>query len=342
MAESMTSMERVLCTLSGRQPDRVAYFLPVTMHGALEMGVPLGEYYSSARLVAEGQLRLRAKYRDDIVYPFFYGGIDLEAFGGEINFYDDGPPNSVGPLITDPAQLARLVPPVVSESLPLRRVLDAIEILARELAGEAPIAGVVMSPFSLPVMQLGFEEYIRLMFEQPEALGRLFAVNEAFCVSWANAQLGAGANMIGYFDPVSSPGLVPSETFHRFGQPLMRRCMAQFAGPAAALMASGRSAPILEDMVRASAAVVGVGLEEDLGEVKAAAAGRITIMGNLNGLQMRRWTTRDVEEQIRGVVDSAAAGGGYILSDAHGEIPIQVPEETLLAITAAVEEFGRL
>ena len=71
MTAPMTSWERVESVLGGREPDRVPYFLPLTMHGAGELGVGLDEYYSSGALVAQGQLRLRARFGSDFLYPFF-------------------------------------------------------------------------------------------------------------------------------------------------------------------------------------------------------------------------------------------------------------------------------
>jgi uroporphyrinogen decarboxylase len=337
----MTSTERVLAALSGRQPDRVPLFLPVTMHGALEVGVPLDKYYQSARLLAEGQLRLRAKYRDDIVYPFFYGAIEIEAFGGEVEFFADGPPNSVGPLLSDPRQITDLAPPTVTESEPLRRVLDTLATLSNAIAGESLIVGVIMSPFSLPIMQLGFEQYLTLLYEQPELARRLQAVNESFSVTWANAQLAAGANAIGYFDPVSSPTVLSAELFSEFGLPMMRRVMSEINGPCAALLASGLCEPLIDDLATTGAVIVGASSDEDLAKVKAAAAGRLAVMGNLNGIEMRRWTPDQAREEARHAIAAGAPGGGFILSDTHGEIPIQVPEDVLLAISDAVREFGR-
>jgi uroporphyrinogen decarboxylase len=55
---------------------------------------------------------------------------------------------------------------------------------------------------------------------------------------------------------------------------------------------------------------------------------------------MRRWTTEQAREQVRTAIKKAAPGGGFILSDNHGEIPYQVPDEVLHAISDAVREFG--
>ena len=66
----MTSLQRVMTTLGHQEPDRVPFFLFVTMHGAKELGVSIENYFYKAENVVEGQLRLRAKYRHDCIYNF--------------------------------------------------------------------------------------------------------------------------------------------------------------------------------------------------------------------------------------------------------------------------------
>ncbi|MCI5220587.1 MAG: methylcobamide--CoM methyltransferase MtbA, partial [Candidatus Electrothrix sp. LOE2] len=84
----------------------------------------------------------------------------------------------------------------------------------------------------------------------------------------------------------------------------------------------------------------GVSVMEDLAALKAACRGRLTVLGNLNGIEMRRWTPQQAEEKVREAIDQAGAGGGFILADNHGEIPWQVGEEVLLAIAEAVYRWG--
>lgn len=335
-----TSAQRVRTAMSHREPDRVPLFLPLTMHGALEVGVPVGEYLRSPTHMAEGQMRLRAKYRDDFVFPFTYGALEHEAFGGEVGFFDDGPPTALGPLLTSPAEIAGFRPPNVYESPALLRVLDTISALATRVRAEAPIVGMVMSPFSLPVIQLGFEAFFELLVEQPALLADLVRRNQEFCVEWANAQLVAGADLIGYFDPATSSTILPMGHSQQMGLPVMTATMSAIRGPCSALFASGRCRELVGALADTPAAMVQASSEEDLSAVKAAAAGRLTVMGNLNSIRMRRWTPDEAREAVRDAIGSAAPGGGFILSDSCGEIPIQVPEEVLLAIRDAVDEFG--
>lgn len=286
-------------------------------------------------------MRLRAKYADDMVYTFFYAGIEYQAFGGEVEFFDDGPPNAICPLLTRITAVNDLRVPRVAESLPLARVLAATEELAARLAGTAPILGVAMSPYSLPVLQLGFAEYITALHEQPELAARLIGLNEEFTVAWANAQLAAGATAIAYFDPMASSDVVSREVFHRFGLPAMRSTMGAIKGPCVTVLASAAVGSVLDDLLTTPAMMVNVGAEDDLAGFKAAAVGRTSIVGNLNSIQMRKWTHDQAREHVAQAIAAAAPGGGFMLSDCHGEIPTQVPEDVLHAVVAAVAEFGR-
>ena len=337
----MNSMQRVLTTLGHKEPDRVPLFLLANMHGAKELGLSLRDYYASAKNVIDGEMRLLNKYGSDCAYPFFYASLEIEAWGGDTIFSADGPPLCGAPVIRRAEDIDSLRPPAVESSPALQRVLEAIAGLKQRLADQVPIIAVAISPFSLPVMQMGFDRYIELMHEQPDRFLRLMQANEEFTVNWANAQLAAGATAICYFDPVSSTTNIPRGLYLTTGQQVAKRTLARIKGPTATHMASGRCLPILGDIADTGTAAVGVSILEDFAQLKAAAAGRVSLLGNLNGIEMRRWTPAQTELAVKRAIAAGGPGGGFILADNHGEIPFQVADETLLAIRDAVDRWGR-
>lgn len=336
----MTSLQRVLTTLGHKEPDRVPLFLLVTMHGAKELGLSIREYFSRPETVVEGQLRMRKKYRHDCIYNFFYAPVEVEAWGGEVLYYDDGPPNSGTPFIRKFDDIKSLPLPKAGETPCLVKVLKAHEMMKAKVGDEVPIIGVVMSPFSLPVMQMGFDKYIQLMYEHPGLFEHLMKVNEEFCVDWANAQLNAGASAICYFDPVSSTTVIPREKYLQTGFQIAKRTIARIKGPTATHMASGRCLPIIDDLAKTGTAMIGVSVLEDLTEMKAACRDKLTVFGNLNGIEMRRWTPEQAETVVKTALAKAGPGGGFILADNHGEIPCQVPDDVLMAVSDAVHRWG--
>lgn len=341
IGSGMSSLNRVLTAIGHKEPDRVPFLLTLSLHGAKELELSIKEYFSKSDNVVEGQLRLRSKYRHDFIYAFFYAAIEIEAWGGEVIFVDDGPPNSGRPFLQKSAMIKSLTPPRIYETGCLKKVLDAISKIKSRIGEGAPIVGVVMSPFSLPVMQMGFDKYLELIYEDRTLFDQLMKVNEEFCVSWANAQLEAGATAICCFDPVSSATILTREVYLETGFQVAKRTIARIKGPTVVHMASGACLPIIDDLAKTGTNGVGVSVIEDLGAIKNACRGKLAVLGNLNGIEMRHWTRKQAEQQVKDAIAKAGRGGGYILSDNHGEIPWQVPDEVLMAISDAVYKWGQ-
>jgi len=338
--ESMTSMQRVLTALSHREPDRVPYFLMLTMYGAKILGTSIQDYFSKVETIVEGQLEMRRRYGHDCLLAFTYAAAELEAWGGETIFYDDGPPNAAQPILKNIEAIDKLVLPDIAQAVSLQKTLRVIEQLKQSATDEVPVIGVVLSPFSMPILQLGFERYLQLLYYDRPRFERLMLLNEQFCAQWANAQLAAGATAIGYFDPLASPTLIPRETYLETGYQTFKRMLGKIQGATAVHMASGKTLSVLPDLINSGAALMGFSADEDLAEIKAACRGKVALLGNLNGVAMRNWDEVETRQQVKRIIDSAGQGGGLIVADNHGEIPWQTPEAVLYWIAEAMAEHG--
>jgi uroporphyrinogen decarboxylase len=340
-SDEMTPMERVLTSLDHKEPDRVPFFLLLTTQGAKELNLHVSEYFSKPDLVAATQIRMQQKYGHDCYYSFYYASLEMEAWGGDSIFYPDAAPNCGRPIVRNVEDIATLKAPDVYESPHLQKVLVTTELLKADAGQDIPVIGVVMSPSSLATMQLGMDLYFDLMYDRTEILDELMSVNEEFCVQWANAQLEAGATAICYFDPASSSTIIPPQFYRKTGFKIAKRCISKINGPVATHMASGKCLAIIDDIAATGTALVCTSAMEDLAEIKAACNGKISVLGNLNGIEMRRWTDNDTETNVKEAIKKAASGGGYILSDNHGEIPYTVPSDVLMSISRYVKKWGK-
>lgn len=338
----ITSMERTLTALSNKESDRVPFFLLLTMHGAKELGISLRDYYQSAQAIAQAQIRMQAKYGHDCYYTFTYSALESEAWGGKVHVRDDGPPLAASFVLEKRENIRRIKPPSVRDTPCLQKVLEATRLMAAESRGRIPVFGIVVSPFSLPVIQMGFDNYFDLIAEDEGLFWALMEKNMEFSIEWANAQREAGATIIGYFDPVSSQTIIERELYLKTGHVVAKKTLSRIKGIVTALHhASGRVLPIMGDIINSGAKIVGVSGTEDLYLLKKAAQGRAAIMGNLNGIKMRRWTREEAEAVVKEAISQAGRGGGFILSDNLGEIPFQVPEKVLLYISEAARKWGK-
>ncbi|WP_321430600.1 uroporphyrinogen decarboxylase family protein [uncultured Methanolobus sp.] len=337
----ISPMERVLTAISHKEPDRVPFFLLLATQGSREFNVSIEEYFSKPEMVAEAQVRMQQKYGHDCYYSFYYASLELEAWGVESVFYTNAAPNSGRPIIRDFEDISSLEAPDVFESAPLQKVMKTTSLIKEHAGEEIPILGVVMSPFALPTMQMGFEHYFDLIYGEPEIFEELMRVNEEFCVQWANAQLEAGATAVCYFDPVSSSTIIPPDLYRKTGFKVARRTIPRIKGPTATHMASGRCLPIIDDIAETGTAIICTSVLEDLAEMKAVCKGKLSVLGNLNGVEMRRWSEHETEDKVMEAIRKAAEGGGYILSDNHGEIPYTVPSEVIMNISKSVKKWGQ-
>ncbi|WP_346355746.1 uroporphyrinogen decarboxylase family protein [Azotosporobacter soli] len=341
MKAALTSSERLAMIMSHREADRIPFILPLTMHCANELGLTLRDYFSRADYVAEGQLRALAKYRHDGVIAAYYASLELEAWGGETIFYDAFPPNAGAPIINKAEEILKLRCPELKTASMLQRCLETIRILKTKVGESVPVLGSVISPFSLPIIQMGFEHYLDLLYERRDLWERLMDVNAQFCIAWANAQLAAGASAISYADPLASTDLIPAELFRQTGFGVAQKVIAKIKGPVATTLASARSFGSVDDIVKTGAVALSVSALEDLRALKKVCRGRITMIGNLNGIEMRNWTNASAEEKVKEAIAHGARGGGFVLADHHGEIPAAVTEDILMAISEAVYRWGK-
>ena len=333
-------MERVLTTLGHEEPDRVPLFLLPIMHGAKELNMSIKDYFSRGENVFEGQMILLEKYQNDVLSNFFYAGVETEAWGCDVIYREDGPPNAGAGFIRTLVDIETMSIPQIGEHDCLNKVLKATELLKNAVGDSVPIVGVVISPFSLPVMQMGFSHYLDLIHDHKDHFWQLMAANQEFCVAWANAQLAMGATAICYFDPVSSPTIIPRELYIKTGYKIAAATLPRINGPTATHLASGACLPIADLLPQTGSAVIGVSAEEDLGQLKEAFKNKMTLLGNLNGVEMRHWSPEDVHRIIKSAIQKAAPGGGFIISDNHGEIPWQVSDSILHTISESVREYG--
>jgi uroporphyrinogen decarboxylase len=336
----MTPFERTMTAITHKEPDRVPLFLLLSLYGAKELQISIKEYFSKLDNIVYAQLKMKEKYRNDCIYTFSYAPAEIEAFGGEVIFVEDGPPNSGEPFIESFEQISKLEVPDVKETKCLKRVLETTQLLKSKVGNETPIIGVVMSPFSLPVMQIGFDNYLELMYFRGPEFEKLMQVNQEFCVAWANAQLEAGATAICYFDPLASPNIIEREKYLATGHRIAKQTIGRIKGPTATHLASGIALPVINDIIGTGSAVLGFSADDNLVEIKKAAQNKICLLGNLNGVDMINWSSQKVNNEIKNIITKAGSGGGLILSDNHGEIPWQVPESVLMEISEAVSHFG--
>ncbi|MDO8843933.1 uroporphyrinogen decarboxylase family protein [Methylicorpusculum sp.] len=90
----MTPIEILNASIQGLPAPRIPVFCNLLDQGARELGLSQQAYYAKGEHVAEGQLKMRARYGYDNVWSLFYVGKEAELLGcNKILFSDSGTPN---------------------------------------------------------------------------------------------------------------------------------------------------------------------------------------------------------------------------------------------------------
>ena len=230
----MNSLQRVLTAATFQGPDRPPVFLVLLQQGAIEMGLPLAQYYSKGSFLADGQTRLLEKYGHDCVVGVPHIVEDTLPFGTDLKYYDFGPPSVTGMSISRYEQILDLKVPRAADHPQLRETLSAIERLAARYKGQVPILGAAIAPFSLPSMIMGTKHFIHLMKDTTGLRQKYWAPLMKICIEyvtqWANDQLRAGADIIVLADGMASADILTPQEFQMDALPTVREAISKISG----------------------------------------------------------------------------------------------------------------
>ncbi len=339
----MTSRERTVAALTGQPYDRIPVNLLMSDYAARVIGVTVGEYQQSAKLMARGQIAAWEKYGMDLVNtgPGLTG--IAEAMGSRLAFTDNTAHVSDF-VIKDLADLDRLRIPDPERDGRLPLFLEAANIVLREIGDRVPVSLTTSGPFTVACNIRGTEFFLRDLRKNPEFVHRLLRLTTESVIAFARAAVGVGVR-IGLAEPTASGTLISPRLFREIALPYLKEvvtAVGALAGANPSLHVCGNSSRIWEDMADSGASVLSLDDEVDLARASAAVGERVALLGNIRPTSvMVLGTPDDVRANVRECLAKGAANPkGYILGMGCA-LPINSPEENIHALMAAAREYGR-
>ena len=352
MAE-MTSKQRVLTTMSRKEPDRVPIFDFIysrPLYKELLGHVP--EYYN-----AEDVLRCSAKIGYDLAVIPFGGvaGLDDHAASGPV-FSDEWGTKYRATPETWPTG-SPIEYPIRSRedynnySWPDPKKPERLKEISAglRLAKENSMAlvGSVRGPFSASWLLTGLEDFMMLLYDDPDLVDGILTHCTDFFIEGGRRMAAAGVDALLFADDYGSntgPLLAP-EQYHKHVFPQTQRLIAAFRelGLPVIMHSDGNLNLILKDLV-------GMGIsayhpmerasDMKIDEIKKNYGGSICLMGNVNNkTTLVSGTADDIENEVRGCIRSAAPGGGYILASDHS-LHDDIPNSNVFALYEAGRRHG--
>jgi uroporphyrinogen decarboxylase len=341
--ETMTSKERVFAALTGQPYDRIPVFMLLSDQAARTIGVTVGEYQNSARLLAHGQLTAWRSYGMDMINtgPGLTG--IAEAAGSRLAFPDDTA-YVVDTVIKEFSDLDRLKTPDPNKDGRLPLFLEATDIVMNEVGDQVVVSLTTAGPFTTASGLRGTEQLMRDLRRNPDFVHRLMRFATDSTTRFVREVLKLGAR-VGIAEPVASGTLISRKQFLEFIAPYLKELFNEIkvlSGAAPSLHICGNTSRIWNDMADCGAGTLSLDDEIDLAEARAAVGDRVALVGDIRPTTtMALGTLEDVRlNVIECLQKGVGSPKGYILGLGCA-LPINTPIENIHALMSAARDYGR-
>jgi len=323
----MNSLERLECVLQAQPVDQTPNFDIFMTRAARQIGAPLSRYYLDHRVLVEANLAVRQAFQLDIVQAISDPYREAADAGLAVEFPDDSLPLSRQPLIVEPDDLDRVRFPSASFGRRMTDRLEAVRALYEQVGDRVPVMGWVEGALAEAADLCGMDCVMMDLVMRPAWLRGLLEKCTEVAIAFANAQIDAGARIIGLGDSAASQ--ISPRMYRQFALPYEQRIFAavKAKGAVPRLHICGNITHLLPDIGRSGADIVDLDWMVDLRGASVTLNG-LALCGNLDPVSVYLQGT---PETVRaGILANAAVGYRRWISAAGCEIPEETPAENLL------------
>ena len=260
--------------------------------------------------------------------------------------------------VRDEAAVAKLEVPDMAK---LRYVFDAVTSIRKALNGRVPLIGFSGSPWTLACYMVegaGSDDYRlvkTMLYQRPDLMHRMLAVNADAVAAYLNAQIEAGAQAVMIFD--SWGGVLADGAFQKFSLAYTERVLAQLkrehAGVKIPRLVFTKGGGLwLKDMASLDCEVLGLDWTVNLAQARALVGGAVggpgkALQGNIDPNVLFA-SPPQIEAEVASVLDSFGkphtdsntTGPTHIFNLGHG-ISQFTPPENVAALVNAVHSHSR-
>lgn len=341
--DTLSPVERVMCYLQGKTPDRVACIPLILNAHARVIGIPVGKYNRSSELMGKAAVASYRCYGQDVVGLFTTTSTLAEAMGTKMVFFDEDAPQIDVPLIQELDDIKKVNIPDFSKDGRLPVYLEATEYVVSEVGHEVPTSTVLAGPFTTAAALRPIDLFIRDLYKNKEWAHELLEICSQASVKFADEILKRkGIPFV--VEPIGSASLIGSKHFSEFVTPYLKRVSdhihANGGGLPAALHICGKTKPNWQAMREAEFDIWSLD-DVDMGEARETVGDRVTLWGNVLPANLLKNTPEEIDAEAKLVCDKAKWSPRGLILSSGCEVPIETPPENIDALINAARKYGR-
>lgn len=329
----MTGRERVLEALAGRPVDSLPH-IPISMMVAADaIGEPYGRYVLEADVHVRGQIEFSGRYDIDHVSAISCPTSEAADLGAAIMYYPNQPPavDEENALLADKAVLGRLKVADPGSGRRMSKRLEVVRRLKERVGREKLVEGWVEGPLAESADLRGINRIMMDLLDDPGFVRELMAFVFENAMSFARAQIGAGADIVGVGDAASS--LIGPELYRDIVLEWEKRYIDTIhaMGGLVRLHICGNTNDLFPFLREVKADILDLDSMAVIASARREIGPNRLISGNIDPVRVLQDGTR--EEVTAGFETCFSdAGGTRYAVNAGCEIPRRTPPENLMAM----------
>ncbi len=336
----MNSRDRVFAMLDGRPVDCLPV-MPITMmFAADQIGAKYFSYTTDHRVLAEAQIRTAEEFDFDHVSAIAETR-EAPDCGAKVEYFDDQPASIVEAqaLLADKKTLAQLKVPDPLGGGRMHDRVKAIALLKQRVGRHKIVEGWMEGPCGASADLRGINTLMTDFYDDPTFVRDLFDYVYEVGMRFAQAQVEAGADVIGIGDPAAS--LVGPKLYQEFVWPYEKKMVngLHALGARARLHICGNTRQILADMGRLGCDYIDVDSLAPMAEARQKMGPAQVVLGNLDPVRdLRNGASHSVYAKVAECHQQA--GSRYIVG-AGCEVPRDTPPANVHALVRyARQNYG--
>jgi uroporphyrinogen decarboxylase len=268
----------------------------------------------------------------DIMTPLPAIGVDVEIKSG------------IGPVIDRPIQTYQDVEDLgkLNPKADIPYILDTIRLLTEEQL-EVPLIGFSGAPFTLASYMIeggpskNYHKTKALMYREPETWFLLMDKLSEMIITYAEAQVEAGAKAIQLFD--SWVGVLHAADYRTFIKPVMNQIFTALRRLDVPLILFGVGARhLLLEWNDLPVDVIGLDWRTSITEARELGVTKV-LTGNLDPvILLSDW--KNIEKRTKDILDEGMKYGKHVFNLGHGVTP-DIKPETLKKLTDYIHEYSK-